>query len=270
MPYSFAVDQIGPAMDESLWHQPFPDPDIDTGITAATSDQTQAQPQFPSPVETRTTSVGPCTCFSIMFLAISDLQSLNNTSYPAAVPHLRSAMKTAAEIINCERCPKEAFSAIQNVQSSTAILSALAERFHKVLYEINREASELESEQRRKTITMGDMSAQNMHLHTGTPDCPMKFDVQLEPSDWKKYAKQALKREVFGNPQSTTNTSLMGLVEAMAKRQHAWHADKSFHTEERVRMFGLQEKCMEPGETATCQRMVHQIRRMVEAIDWTD
>jgi hypothetical protein len=96
-----------------------------------------------------------------MFLTISDLQSLTNLSFPAVVPRLRQAMNTAAEIINCERCPQETFSSIQNVQSVAAVLSALAERFHKVLGEIDREAQDMENEKRKKPFKVGDANPEN-------------------------------------------------------------------------------------------------------------
>lgn len=94
----------------------------------------------------------------------------------------------------------------------------------------------------------------------------MSFDVQLDPSDWKKFAKQGLKKEVFGTAQ--TNISLVGLVEAMDARQRRWHNDQSMHSEERMKMFGRHNSCKENGESATCLRMVHQIKKMVEAMDW--
>ena len=71
-------------------------------------------------------------------------------------------MTTAAEIISCERCPKETFTAIQNVQSSAAVLSAIAERFHKILAKIDDESRELESAGKKKPFKLGDMSPENL------------------------------------------------------------------------------------------------------------
>jgi hypothetical protein len=104
-------------------------------------------------------------------------------------------------------------------------------------------------------------------LHTGTLNCPMSFEIQLEPSDWKKFAKQGLRMEVFGGGQN--KTSFISLLNAMEMRQRRWHADKSMHTEERTKMFGSHEHCASNGESATCIRMVNQINKMVEAMEWS-
>jgi hypothetical protein len=97
-----------------------------------------------------------------MYLTISDLQSLTNLSFPAVIPHLRHAMSTATEIINCPRCPQNTFSSIQNVQSVNNVLTALAERFHKVLHTIDKEAQALQAEGKKKPFRMGDTTPQNM------------------------------------------------------------------------------------------------------------
>jgi len=160
------VDQIGPAIDPSLWQQPSLNSNLDIGATPTTT----ATPSLSQPLSHSQpraqigdeTSFGPCTCFSIMFLTISDLQSMNTLSFPAVIPRLRQAMNTASEIINCERCLRDAFSSIQNVQSATAVLAALAERFHKVLTEIDREAQELEDEARKKPLKLGDVNPENL------------------------------------------------------------------------------------------------------------
>ncbi|KAF2691279.1 hypothetical protein K458DRAFT_412580 [Lentithecium fluviatile CBS 122367] len=264
----FNLDQIDPTIDPSLWQQPLPNNTIDNIASATTplsnpQPQSQPQSQSQSPPET---DIGPCTCFSIMYLTITDLQSLTNLSFPTVVPRLRQAMITAIQIINCERCPTNAFSAIQNVQSVAAVLSALAERFHKVLMEIEREAQELENEGKKKPFRVGDSSPENIHLHTGAPDCPMAFEIELSPSDWKKFAKQGLKYEVLGGGQN--KAPLINLITAMEERQRRWHADKSMYSKERARLFGAHEHCSNKGEEAMCLRMVHQVRRMIDCMDW--
>lgn len=103
-------------------------------------------------------------------------------------------------------------------------------------------------------------------LHTGTLDCPMSFNVQLEPSDWKRFAKQGLRLEVLGGGQNTN--PLIRLVNAMETRQRRWHADESMHTEEREKIFGKFDLCKNRGENATCLRMVSQIKAMIVAMNW--
>ncbi|KAJ4296573.1 hypothetical protein N0V90_006619 [Kalmusia sp. IMI 367209] len=169
-------------------------------------------------------------------------------------------------MIHCTKCPTETFSAIQNMQSLNALLSAITERFHKVLAGINAEAIRLEQTGEKKPFRVGDNSPENAHLHTGTLDCPMGYDLKLDPHDWKKLAKQMLRTEVDGGGHNPT--PLVGLIEELEKRQNKWHNDAHMHTEERTRLFGAENMCRSKGEGAMCLRMVAHIRIMIEQLDW--
>ena len=94
----------------------------------------------------------------------------------------------------------------------------------------------------------------------------MAFNVELEPATWKKFAKEALKKEVYGGGQN--KTSLVELLNSMELRQHRWHAMKDMHTKERERIFGAHDACRNRADGATCLRMVNQIRAMVDAMAW--
>lgn len=201
-----------------------------------------------------------------MYLTLSDLQSMPSFSFPAVIPRLRSAMDTASAIIHCPKCPKENFTAIQNVQSLSALLTALGERFHRVLTEIDAEAARLEETGQKKPFRIGDNSAENAHLHTGTLNCPMGFDIQLEGKDWKKLAKQALRTEVLGG--GCNKRPLVWLLEEMEKRQKRWHEDHDSNREERERMWGSHDECHNKGEEATCLKMIKQIRTMIGRMKW--
>jgi hypothetical protein len=96
----------------------------------------------------------------------------------------------------------------------------------------------------------------------------MAFEIQLSPTDWKTFAKQALKTEVHGGGQN--KTPLVTLLHDMEKRQKRWHEDQAMHTEERVRIFGTQDSCKGQGDTGTCLRMVQQVRRMIDSMEWEE
>ncbi|KAJ4353452.1 uncharacterized protein N0V89_005181 [Didymosphaeria variabile] len=243
---SHGMDPIDPL----LWDPPLNDSDL-TPQASSTPDQQ---------------STGPCSCLSLNYLALSDLQALKNFAFPAVIPRIRPALQTASTMINCTKCPMEPFSAIQNMQSLTALLTAIAERFHKILAGIDAEAIRLEERQEKKTFRVGDNSPENMHLHTGTLDCPMGYDINLDPQDWKKLAKQMLRTEVIGGGHNPM--PLLGLVEELEKRQHRWHHDVSMHTEERRKLFGAENLCRNKGDEAMCLRMIGHIRIMVEQMKW--
>ena len=174
-------------------------------------------------------------------------------------------MNTASTMLRCEKCPREAFSTIQNVQSLSALLSAIAERFHKVLAEIDAEASRLELTGEKKPFRIGDFNPSTMHLHTATPDCPMGFNIELEAKDWRLLAKKALKTEVLGGG---AQTPFVTLLDEMEQRQHRWHTDINLHLEEREKLFGPQNCGANAGKDAQCVKMVGSIRQMVNRLAW--
>ncbi|KAF1975059.1 hypothetical protein BU23DRAFT_87051 [Bimuria novae-zelandiae CBS 107.79] len=257
--YAEAFGQV-PAYDPSHSHSVHPiDPLLWEQQPSDSDFQSQANSTPGQP------DTGPCTCLSLMYLALSDLQSINNFSFPAVVPRIRATLNTASVMVHCIKCPTEMFSAIQNMQSLNSLLGAIAERFHKVLAEIDAEADRLEQSGMKKPFRVGDNSPENMHLHTGSTDCPMGYDIDLDPRDWRKLAKQMLKTEVMGGGHNPT--SLVRLLEEVEERQHKWHFDKSMHAEERTRLFGAENMCKE-GEGAICLRMVGQLRNMVNQMKW--
>lgn len=153
---------MDPTIDPLLWQQPLLDPSMGNSTTATTP-STLGHCSSHAPVQPASSSErGPCTCFSVMYLTVSDLQSLTNLSFPGVVPRLRQAMVTASEILNCPRCPKDVYTSIQNVQSVTAVLSALAERFHAVLRAIEKETRTMQLEGAKKSFKVGDRSPENM------------------------------------------------------------------------------------------------------------
>jgi hypothetical protein len=148
-------------------------------------------------------------------------------------------MDTVTNLINCPVCPREPFSAIQNVQSIVSLFKAIVERFNKVLYEVDAEAVRLEQSGLKKRYQIGDSSPELRHLHTGLPDCPMGFRIDIEPGDWRRLVKTALKTEMYGGGSNQRPLSLL-LKEAEA-RQQRWHSEQEFQCDERTRMFGANQ-----------------------------
>lgn len=245
----FSMD---PMIDPSLWNA------LPSG---AKNDSAIALP----PTQQQET---PCTCLSVMYLTITDLQTISSFAFPAVVVPLRRAMTTASSLLQCERCPKEPFTAIQNVQSLTALLSALAERFHKVLQEVDAEASRLEHTGAKKLFRVRENNPATHHLHTGEMDCPMGFDIELEGKDWKRLVKKAVRTEVMGGGTNPNPLSL--LLDLMEQRQRHWHSSHANmgKLDERIRIFGVQNACSPRGEDAMCLRMVASVRAMVDHMQW--
>jgi hypothetical protein len=177
---------------------------------------------------------------------------------------MRKAMTAISDLIYCDQCPKESFSAIQNVQSIASLFKAVVERFNKVLVGVDTEASELERTGQKKSYRIGDNNPALFHLHTGTLDCPMGFNIELEPNDWRRIVKTALKTEVYGR--GSNPRPLLDLIKESEVRQEKWHANKLPWSEEMKRLHGSEHEC---GNTQACETLgARHIRRAIDNLKW--
>lgn len=208
--------------------------------------------------------MGPCTCLSLTYLSLTDLQTVPTFSFPQVIIPLRKAMSAISSLLHCPVCPNDPFSAIQNVSSLVSLFKAIIERFSKVLAEVDREAAHLSATGAKKPFRMGDNNPALAHLHTGTLDCPMGFNVELEPGVWKKLVKGALRTEMHGG--GSNPMPLERLLEDVEERQQRWHSDKAFLGEERKRVWGGKH-CEKDGSTYESLGGEH-IRRAMGMLDW--
>jgi hypothetical protein len=200
-----------------------------------------------------------------MYLALAELQAMTSFTFPAAMPPQRRALATASTIMHCEKCPNEMFTSIQNTQLLSALLFATAERFHKILKAIDAEAEDLERKGEKKPYRIVDSNPLIQNLHTGTPDCPLGFNVQLDAKEWKGLAKKLLRTEIQGG--GSNPAPLTALLDQFEERQHKWHSGHDHsHDEERTRIFGERTSC-QSGD-ATCLRLINQVRVMVANMQW--
>lgn len=241
--HSFGFDQT---IDPSLW-------DLQPVQTSTTQD-------VPSQ-----SNIAPCTCLSLMYLTLTELQSVSSFSFPQVIIPLRKAMSALSDLIHCPHCPNEMFSAIQNIQSIVALFKAIVERFSKVLLEVDAEASRLEQGGQKKPYRIGDNNPALFHLHTGTLDCPMGFNIDLEPKDWRRIVKTALRTEIYGG--GSSQRPLMDLLKEIELRQEKWHQEKKFWTEERRHIFGgYQHEC---GGSKSCEALgAEHIKRAIDRLPW--
>lgn len=208
--------------------------------------------------------MGPCTCLSLTYLTLTDLQTVPTFSFPQVIIPLRKAMTTVSSLIKCPVCPLDPFSAIQNVSSIVSLFKAIVERFSKVLHEVNLEATRLTQSGQKKPYRIGDNNPALSHLHTGTIDCPMGFNIELEPEVWKKLVKTALKTEMYGGGSNSTPLKL--LLKETEERQQRWHNDPEFLGEQRRRLWG-QEHC--ERDKSACESLGGEhIRRAIRMLDW--
>ncbi|KAL6708517.1 hypothetical protein ACN47E_002780 [Coniothyrium glycines] len=235
-------------IDPSLWNlEPLPTP-------IHHDNQSPLDPSNP----------GPCTCLSQMYLTLTDLQSIQSFAFPQIILPLRKAMSTLSDLIHCPQCPKDPFNAIQNTQSIVSLFKAIVERFSKALLAVDLEATHLDATGSKKPFRIGDNNPALSHLHTGTLDCPMGFNIELEGKDWSKIAKTALKTEVHGG--GSNPRPLLDLLTQAEARQQRWHSDKQFWSDERKRLYPGLHECREEDK---CQALGgDHIRQGVLHLKW--
>jgi hypothetical protein len=208
--------------------------------------------------------MAPCTCLSLMYLTLTELQTVPSFAFPQVIIPLRKAMTVLSDLIHCPQCPKESFSAIQNIQSIVALCKAITERFDKVLRGIDAEAERLQRTGQKKPYRIGDNSPQLAHLHDGTLNCPMGFNIEIEAKDWKRLAKTALKTEVYGN--GSNQRPLLHLIKETEDRQKRWHENKEYWIQERRHLFGERNT---DDTRRNCEALgADQIRRVLANLKW--
>lgn len=199
---------LTPPIDPSLWPPPTTQPTLDPQSTLS-----------PQPLS-------PCPCLSLTYLTLTDLQTIPSFSFPQTIPPLRRATRTISSLLSCPTCPLDAFRASQNTSSLSSLFRALTARYAALLAAIDAEATHLQHTNATKPFRIGDASAALAHLHTGTPDCPMGFDVPLQPAVWRVLVKAALRTEVLGGG---SNAEPLGvLLDEAEARQTRWRAQGVF------------------------------------------
>ncbi|KAF1939565.1 hypothetical protein EJ02DRAFT_513784 [Clathrospora elynae] len=244
---NYDIDPTLDSIDPSLWDLP-----------PLAQSSNVSDPSVNSP------NTDSCTCLSIMYLTLTELQAVPTFSFPQVIVPMRKAMSALSDLIHCDICPKEHFSAIQNVQSIVALFKAIVERFNKVLLGVDAEASQLEATGQKKPYRIGDNNPALFHLHTGTMDCPMGFNIELEAKDWRRIVKTVLKTEVYGG--GSNPRPLLDLVKKSEARQERWHNNEGFCSEEWKQMYAGPHEC---DKAKSCEALgSHHIRRAIDRLKW--
>ena len=218
---------------------------------------------FQSPQAHEDSIVSPttqCQCLSAVYVQLSALQSSPPPSFPYSLGAPGMAMKVAQSTLQCQSCPDEFAARIQNLMLLTTLLTLITNEYAKLLGYIDQKASLADS----VPFRMGENAPEQMHLHTGTPDCPMGVNVNLSAEDFRRMAKKIVRERIFSSPHASEIT-LTGLLEALQRRQETWHrggGPKGFVWSRQQR-----EETGEGEETAAlCMRMIGNVRQAIEAL----
>ena len=137
-----------------------------------------------------------CQCLSSLYKQLSSFQSLPPTSFPWSLALPSQATSVAWSAVQCQMCPDDFSSGIQNLMLLTTLLTLITNEYAKILDHINQTADQ----ETTVPFRMGDTNPEMMHLHTATPDCPMGINVDLEAEDFRRIAKGVVREKVLGGP----------------------------------------------------------------------
>lgn len=244
--------------------------DLGTPTTQAHSVQPNnlsGQPYIATPVGM------PCACLSNIYLTLSSLHSLASHDFPFVLPALRTAISTANTVLNCPQCPKSYAMATQNIHMLLGLLMTLNDSVSKLLAAIEAEAARVAAAGQRKQFLMADASAP-AHMHTGTDDCPVRFDMALTAAEWRELARKVVKRQLVGSAAEeeaegdAADGTLYGTLAAFVRRQNRWHDDPEMKTL-RVGAMGLEsvERLEELSKTKLCVQNVEHVKMRLDMLD---
>ncbi len=205
---------------------------------------------------------GPgCACLANLYLTLSSFQSLPPPSFPLTSGNLKNATNTAREVLRCPHCPKAFSSAFQNISLLGTLLPLIIMEYAKLLHHIDERSASGES----ITFRMGDQNPALKHLHTGTFDCPLGFNIELSAVEWHMTARKVIRQQVLGV--RAEEESLNSLIDELEQRQHAWHNTPYPHDVASYTPVCATDE--EKGERG-CLRVIKTLRRSIMALKLSD
>ena len=230
-------------------------------------EQLQAYPALPSDHSTTSVAqdamtVSGCKCLASLYATLSSFQTLPPPSFPYSMNILTKATMVACDAVRCQICPFTYASALQNIMALGTLIPLVAHEYGKLLKHIDERSSKGCS----IIFRMGEQSIDQLHLHTGTLDCPLSFDAELSAVEWRSMARRVIKQRVVGS--AGLGVSVFGLINELEERQRDWHAKP------KVAEFKHGLSCMEDScsidEKHTCLQMVSRARASIEGLGLVD
>ncbi|KAL8671334.1 MAG: hypothetical protein Q9168_004171 [Polycauliona sp. 1 TL-2023] len=157
-----------------------------------------------------------CTCLTQLHMTLQAFQSMPPASFPSSRDPLTRAVKLVRSINRCTLCPLDFPTAMHTSMMVMTLLRLVVHGYTTLVRNIQAKAAE----GRSTTYRVGEMNLAGAHLHTGTLDCPMGFNLELDAEEWSVMAKKVLKQDIYGNSQNVD--CLVGAIEELEQRHQTW------------------------------------------------
>lgn len=232
-----------------------------------------------------TFTITSCACLSTLYLTLSTLNNMKTAAdftFPTALHPLREAMSSAETVMGCEECPRSFNTGLQNTTMLGTLFLSIAERFSKVLEQIDVEAARAERDGERKRFRLTDLNGENgAHLHLGGAGCAAAFSLELSPREWRTMCKKVVRAEVVGSADGTGEypgneehsqcVYFLGLTKQMEERQERWHRmplPKDFPRGATGVWQAENREARERQEGHYCLKLVGTSKALVGKFDW--
>ena len=208
--------ETNPAMGSSI-HDHLDDLQDFTHIGSATDPQACAAISSGSiSLQDSDTLSNRCMCLPLLYRFLGSFRSTPDPSFPYSMMLLKKAARLSTDVVRCQECSKEYASALQNSMLLGTLVDLVINNYEKLLRHIDERSMGSE----KMTFRMGERSPATDHLHTGTLDCPMGFDIDLTGDEWRTFARKTVRKELLG----PGDYNLKQILQEMQDRQQRWHS----------------------------------------------
>jgi len=173
--------------------------------------------------------VPSCPCLPNLYLTLSTMSTLSSFPFnQQTISTIETGCRTARGVIYCPVCPQKFDTGSSNLMLGCTLLNVLADQWNRF----------------RK------LSVEDLRKAFGRPDQQQNFPTAKEGLEWRTFAHRMLRAHVFGdypiptppgsdqspapasalefdtNDTASTNVpplTVLGLVEALTRRQRQWH-----------------------------------------------
>jgi len=158
-----------------------------------------------------------CTCLPDLYKSLANFQSSPPPLFPYSMAALKKAQLVGYTVVRCQQCSQEYNRAIQNSSMLGTLINLVISEYNKLLKYIDERSAKEEM----IPFRIGDGSPETQGLHTGTFDCPMGIEIDLNGEEWRTLARKVVKNEIF--PARDGEQCLERLIGDMRTRQLRWH-----------------------------------------------
>lgn len=210
---------------------------------------------------TATYALAVCSCLPNLYSTLASFQSSAAPSFPYSMGKLRRATGLVRDAIRCQCCPQSYNTAVQNAMMLCTLLHLVIKEYVELLKYID----ERSRDDSRITFRLAESSSTSDPRHTGTPDCPMSVNVDLNGEEWRMLARKAVRQEIIGYDDKSD--CLVRLVQEMRDRQSTWHEPLSRGESPDDYIAPDHERCGEKSEQLCVQMLyIDRLRRTLEEL----